>query len=635
MCGIAGIYSFTDARLGQTVAAMTETLHHRGPDGHGYIALQAGQKRLAPASNQAENVAGRLFFGHRRLSIVDLDGSAQPLSNEDGSIWVVFNGEIYNYQDLRRDLIARGHTFKEAGDSEVLVHLWEEYQEKMLERLVGMFSIALFDTNRNTLFLSRDRYGQKPLYYWQTKSTIAFASELQALRKIPGFPKQQIDQVAAAQYFRYGYIPSPRTIYQNCRSLPAGHFLLQQQDHSQIVQYWQPRVSGDSKPITLDELQQEFDEAVRLRLMADVPLGAFLSGGIDSTLIVASMSRQLKDPVTTFTINSGNSWFDESEAATMASNHLGCNHYEEAVKPDLVAVSQRLASHYGQPFADFSSVPTYYVSRAARRRVKVALSGDGGDELFAGYERYTNSRWTKILANVPSIIRQSGAAMSHRIPGLPPGLGGRVADFLLSAGSVVQKGENLSSTFHETWRKSAFTPELLQVSQHNPDVEHFATLFSQATSRNEIERWLEVDQRMYLSDAMLVKVDIASMAASLECRSPMLDHRFAELANRLPMSAKLTQGQSKTALRQLNARYLPATIANAPKKGFSLPLGEWMRGDLKEWSHDMIFDRPSWQPFLRQEAVRQLWLEHQTKKWDHTQRLWSIVAWNLWAQAWD
>ncbi|MBF0380652.1 MAG: asparagine synthase (glutamine-hydrolyzing) [Magnetococcales bacterium] len=635
MCGIAGIYSLVDARLGSTVAAMTETMVHRGPDGHGYISLKGGQKTTGPATLTADQGMARLFFGHRRLSIIDLAGSRQPLANEDGSVWVVFNGEIYNYPELRRELTAKGHNLKEAGDSEVLVHLWEEYQEKLVDKLVGMFAIAIYDSNRDTLFLARDRFGQKPLYYFQSGPITAFASELQALRQSADFPRDEIDAVAAAQYFRYGYIPSPKTIYKNVLSLPPGHYFIQTKGMCYQKQYWQPRVSGQGGVFDLEELEAVFDEAVRLRLRADVPLGAFLSGGIDSTLIVASMAKQLSNKVATFTINSGDSWCDESQAAKLASQHLDCNHYEELVKPDMVEVSSKLARHYGQPFADYSTVPTHYVSSAARKKVKVALSGDGGDELFAGYQRYANYTITNILAHMPTAIRRSGAGIANLLPGLPARLGGRVADYLNSVGSVSYKGENHSLNFHERWRHSVFTPELIRDTETDPDTEKFAKLFAEAKSANKIERWLEVDQRMYMCDAILVKVDIASMAASLECRSPMLDHRFAELANRLPLSAKLKPRRTKAALRELNAKYLPNSISNATKMGFNIPLNDWMQDGLKDWSHAMIFDSPSWEPFLQKEAVEGLWQEHQSSKWDHSQRLWSIIAWNLWDQAWQ
>jgi asparagine synthase (glutamine-hydrolysing) len=634
MCGIAGIYSLVDAALGSTVAAMTKTMEHRGPDGHGYICLKAGIPKTGPATLEADSGAGKIFFGHRRLSIIDIAGSMQPLANEDGSVWVVFNGEIYNYPELRRELTEKGHNLREAGDTEVLVHLWEEHAEKMVDKLVGMFAIAIYDTNRDTLFLARDRFGQKPLYYFQSGPITAFASELQALRQSADFPTGKIDAVAAAQYFRYGYIPSPKTIYQNVFSLPPGHFFLQTKGMCQLKQYWQPRVEGNGGILDIEELEAAFDEAVRLRLRADVPLGAFISGGIDSTLIVASMAKQSSQQVSTFTISTGDTWGDESKAAELASRHIGCNHFEEAVKPDLVDISNKLARHYGQPFADYSSIPTYYVSAAARKKVKVALSGDGGDELFAGYERYANYRITNLLAHLPASIRHTGAAISHRLPGLPTGFGGRVADYLNSVGSVDYKGDNHSMHFHGSWRKSAFTPELLQNTETNTDTQRFSTLFHEGKSPNEIERWLEADQRMYLCDAILVKVDIASMAVGLECRSPMLDHRFAELANRLPMTAKLKPGRTKIALRELNAKHLPEAITNAPKRGFNIPLNSWMQGSLKDWSHAMIFDSPSWEPYLRGEAVEQLWQEHQSKKWDHSQRLWSIIAWNLWDQAW-
>ena len=369
MCGIAGIYSREAAPLGRVVAAMTEALRHRGPDGCGHVRLPVGEAAPGPVTADIDERPGRMFFGHRRLSIIDPQGTVQPLANEDGSVWVVFNGEIYNYPELRTELAAQGHVLREAGDTEVLVHLWEAHREGMLERLVGMFAFALFDTRRDTLFLARDRFGQKPLYYWQRGAMTAFASELQALRCIPGFPAERIDPTAAGQYFRYGYVPGPRTIHPGVRSLPPGSFLLVEGGRASLGSYWRPRVTGSARNIPLEAVQERLDEAVRLRLRSDVPLGAFLSGGIDSTLIVASMARQLPSPVDTFTIATGHAWCDESEAARLASRHLGCNHFEEPVQPDFVAISQRLARHYGQPFADYSSVPTYLVSRTARRRV--------------------------------------------------------------------------------------------------------------------------------------------------------------------------------------------------------------------------------------------------------------------------
>ena len=262
------------------------------------------------------------------------------------------------------------------------------------------------------------------------------------------------------------------------------------------------------------------------------------------------------------------------------------------------------------------------------------MSGDGGDELFAGYERYANFRWTRLIAGTPEFARRLGALTAARLPGLREGLGGRIADFLAPAGDVAHKGENHSGTFYDAWRRDAFTPELSGAETDEAEVARFAALFREGASEDEMERWLEVDQRLYLCDNILVKTDIASMAVGLECRAPMLDHRFAELANRLPMSAKLGKHGTKTTLRQLNARRLPPAFARARKKGFTLPLGAWMRSDLREWSHAMLFDTPAWEPYLRPDAVRRLWEEHQTRRWDHTMRLWSVMAWNLWARAW-
>lgn len=613
---------------------MTNALAHRGPDDWGYMALNPGEAVEKPASRTPPSSPNRVWLGHRRLSIIDLAGSHQPLRNENGTVWVVFNGEIYNYVELRNHLSKKGHIIRESGDTEVLVHLWEQYGEQMVKHLVGMFAFALYDTQNDVLFLARDRFGQKPLYYWKNGTVFAFASEIQGLWRLENFPSDNLDEIAACQYFRYGYIPGPRTIFRNVRSLLPGHYLVASKENLKIQQYWKPQVVGQKNACDLETLEALLDEATRIRLRSDVPLGAFLSGGIDSALVVSSMVRQSEKPVKTFTITTGKYWCDESKPARITSNRLGTNHHEFQVMPDLVDITGKLAAHFGQPFADYSSVPTYYVSRETRKHVTVALSGDGGDELFGGYERYIHHPWATMAGRIPYGPRFFLATLIWKYLHIGPLSSGLIGDFLVTAGDAAYKGENHSYTFHDYWQQRCFQPgfpsTMRQLNQN--EIGRFTQLYNEAVSENPLERWLEVDQRMYLADDILTKVDISSMAVSLECRSPFLDHKFAEAVNRIPLSKKLYRGKSKVILRDLAERRLPSAICGLPKKGFTLPLAHWMRGDLKDWSHDMIFqNQSSWDAFLCPKTVGLLWEEHQNGWYDHSKRLWIVIAWTMWA----
>ncbi|MEA2011961.1 MAG: asparagine synthase (glutamine-hydrolyzing) [Verrucomicrobiota bacterium] len=635
MCGICGIYSNESINKFDVLKRMTDSLVHRGPDDYGFIMLNPGEN-MNPETvdlRSPQNRPVRTFFGHRRLSIIDLKASQQPLSNENGSVWTIFNGEIYNYAELRENLIQRGHILKTEGDTEVLVHLWEEYGEKMLEYLVGMFAFAIYDTNSDALFIARDRYGQKPLYYSKNTKEFYFASEIQAFKSAGILNKSDIDNSAVAQYFRYGYIPGPRTIYNNLRSLEAGHYILLQNGKMSKEQYWKPNVSGQKTSIDLVELQTLFDESVRLRLRSDVPLGVFLSGGIDSSLIGASATRQLpKESLKTFTISTGDHWCDESETARSIANYLGTEHSTFSVKPDLVDISKKLAIHYGQPFSDFSSVPTYYISRETAKNVKVALSGDGGDELFAGYGSYINKTKYSILGRIPDFMRKSLAVTSEKIFATPNS-GRNIFDALMSASLPGQKGENISGLFYSHWQKQCFANDFRETleKQGTTEINKYYRYYSEAKSNNPVDKMLEADQRMYLAYDILTKVDIASMAVSLECRAPFLDHHFAEYANNISAKEKLKGGKTKYLLRKLAAEQLPKKIVNLPKKGFTLPMNQWIKSDLKDWMHSLIFDNPSnWTPYLQENKIKTMWKEHQSGKLNHTMRLWMVAIFNLW-----
>jgi asparagine synthase (glutamine-hydrolysing) len=629
MCGIAGIFSATPRAMGVTLGRMTDNLAHRGPDGQGFASLSPGFPRPEPAAVVPPTGEARVFLGHRRLAIIDLAGSAQPLRNEDGSVWLVFNGEIYNFRELAGELAAKGHVLREKGDTEVLVHLYEEYGPDMAARLNGMFALAIYDTRTDTLFLARDRYGEKPLFYFEAGGLFAFASELQGLWPVPGFPFDAVDAVAAAQYFRYGYVPSPHTIHTGVSCLPAGHVLTRQGGRTHVSAYWRPRVTAGDPAMDVAELGALVDEAVRSRLVADVPVACFLSGGIDSSLIAASM-RAL-GPVDTFTIATGGP-DDESVVARETARVLGTNHHEYRVEPEFTAIAARLARHYGQPFADYSCVPTYYVCRETARSVKVALSGDGGDELFAGYDRYANLR----LAGLVGLGGPLARSVLPRLAGLVAGPGdGRyqLRDFLASARSYPAKGENASSCFHEAWRRAVFT-DVLRRADAAAHTARFGALYAEAAGNTALERCLETDQRMYLPDDILAKVDIAAMAVSLETRAPFLDHRLAERVNALPDEQKLMGRKTKLLLRALARRRLPSALAELPKRGFSLPLASWLRGDLAAFARDTLLGAPDlYADYLRPAAVACMLDDHLSGAADHALRLWMVISWCLWRRA--
>ncbi|HOK04497.1 MAG TPA: asparagine synthase (glutamine-hydrolyzing), partial [Victivallales bacterium] len=406
MCGIAGIFNTEKKDRLNDIHSMTLRISHRGPDAWGYLVTTPGEKAYFTYNSVVPDKKAKLYFGHRRLSIIDIEGAKQPLSNEDFSIWVVFNGEIYNYIELSEFLKKRGHLFKTTGDTEVLLHLWEEYRENMLHHLVGMFAFALYDANRDFLFLARDRFGQKPLFYAEREGDFFFASELQAFWGLKEFSDVSINKTAIAQYFRYGFIAAPLTAYQGIYSLPAGHWISAINERKILKQYWKPNVCG-TKEADLEKIKSLIAESVKIRMRSDVPIGAFLSGGIDSSLITSYMVEQSVNPVKTFTVSSGVEYIeDESVVASEIAKILNTEHIEIRVKPDFLTVADKLARHYGQPFSDHSAVMTYYVSEGARQYVKVALTGDGGDELFAGYTGYLKLNFYRFFGSLPFELKK-------------------------------------------------------------------------------------------------------------------------------------------------------------------------------------------------------------------------------------
>ena len=627
MCGICGFInpSFSDA--GVVLETMTEAIRHRGPDDHGYLSVnrapghsESAVRRLNHSVKNAD-----IYLGHRRLSIIDLTQGHQPMSFDEGSLWITYNGEIYNYREIRQELETRNYKFHSDSDTEVLLAAYAEWGQECVNHFRGMFAFCIVDRKEQKLFLARDHFGQKPLFFHKNGHCFAFASELQSLRQLPGFPRDKFNVQAFGHYFRYGFIPSPNTAFKDVYSLKPGHTLTVEfgSGNYEVRQYWKPSVTADLI-IKEEELTAKFDESVKLHLRADVPVGVFLSGGIDSSLIASSAINEVPSGLKSFTISTGDTWCDESQEAKQIADHLGTDHLCHTVEPDFINVIEKLVTHYGQPFADFSCVPTYYVSAVAQQKVKVALSGDGGDEIFAGYKRYLNYHFTDIISMIPWAIRKiiSSALKSRSYNRL-------WSDYFLSANKLPAKGENHASRFHNWRRHSCYTDLFASElkSQQQEESDHFIYLYNNTTATDPVAKWLEVDQQMSLSDNMLVKVDIAAMATSLETRAPFLDPDFATLANRISLNQKLNNGVTKSILRNIADKRLPKGISGLPKKGFTMPLKDWMRTDLRDWCYAALFDNPDyWSPYIRSDSVREMWRKHQQGTLNNSSRLWQLIA---------
>jgi len=613
MCGIAG-YVLARGRADQeTVARMCDQIRYRGPDDSGYY------------------VDGRCALGMRRLSIIDLATGHQPIPNEDRSLWVVYNGEVYNYQELHQDLVNRGHRFTTASDTETLLHLYEEEGVGGLPRLRGMFAYALWDAQRGELLLVRDRFGKKPLYYAHLPQGLFFGSEIKCLHAagidLPTDPE------ALKLYFLLGYIPDPYSAYQTVRKLEPGCWLLYRADGSVSQgRYWRmPEPEARERPgfspeDTCQRLRQTFDEAVKMRLIADVPLGAFLSGGIDSSLVVASMARQSPDPVKTFSIGFEESEYNELEYAALVARRYETDHHELVVRPDSVSLVEKLVHHFDEPFADSSAIPTYLVSDFAAQHVKVALSGDGGDELFAGYERFQAIEGLLFMDRVPAFLRAGLAALARW---LPFSAYGKNYLHMLSRSSPMDRYfENNFSNY--SLRQQLLQPEWMLPADYGFLMQMMPDSFLPATA-DPVSQALYFETAVNLPGDMLVKVDRMSMAASLEVRCPLLDHALGELAASIPTSWKIREGRGKYILVKALGDTLPPELLTRKKMGFGVPLDHWFRGALRDMLHDHLtgsrfLDRGIVSPAF----VTHLLEEHRTGRRNHAHWLWSLLVLEMW-----
>jgi asparagine synthase (glutamine-hydrolysing) len=593
---------------------MTSTMRHRGPDGTGYLTRPG------------------IGLGMCRLSIVDLEGGTQPIFNEDRTVAVVFNGEIYNFVELRRELVAAGHHFATESDTEVLVHLYEDLGTGLVKHLNGMFGFAIWDAAKKLLFIARDRLGEKPIYYRLLSDTLIFGSELKALLKYAPAHGNDLSIDSIDDYLAYGYIPAPRSIFRNVHKLPAASTLVYQSGKVSVERYWSPpwfEREGAPRPESelLDEFHSLLLDSVKLRLRADVPVGAFLSGGIDSSLIVAMAAGVSARPLSTFCVAFDESNADESAQARLVAERCGTQHHEIVVSNASLDILPRLVEQYDEPFADASSVPTYYVTREASRHLKVCLSGDGGDELFGGYSQYLWEPWERAVSGwSPAVRRTVFTSLASAVPPYVKGRGW--LERLASTGAV--RHQRSIGIFSPEERRALFRPEF--VKHVNTDAWLFKDFFA-GNSLGEIERRLAADQATYLSDDILVKVDRDSMLNSLEVRVPFLDHRLVEFANKLPLEMKVRNGMQKYLPRQLLKKLGLDDVASRPKHGFGLPLQVWMAGEQASSVRELLLSADSrCHALFRANAIRQ-WLDrNRTHGRDFGERLWALLWFEQWCR---
>jgi asparagine synthase (glutamine-hydrolysing) len=619
MCGIAGFVESPTARSPfgpdeshARIHRMCDVIRHRGPDDEGVFV--------------DEGVA----LGMRRLSIIDLSTGHQPIHNEDRTVWIVFNGEIYNFRELRAELEAAGHRFYTSTDTEVIVHAYERWGTTAIARLRGMFGLAIWDLRSKSLLVARDRIGIKPLYYAEANGRLYFGSELKSLLEAPELSRD-LDLDALDHYLSFLYTPRDRSIFTSVRKLPPGHLLTWQNGKVRVERYYQlpaGETYSGSEADAVGDLRAVLCDAVRSHLISDVPLGAFLSGGIDSSLVVGLMTQTSGARVKTFSIGFDEPAFDELEHARRVARHFGTDHHEFVVKPDGVGILDALISHFDEPFADSSAIPTWYVSEMARKHVTVVLSGDGGDELFGGYDRYVpHPRVVAFDRYSPRALRNVAAIAAAR---LPHGVRGK--NFLRHVGRDDQGRYLDSIRFFSTDEKPSLLSRdvLRQLSATDPE-SRLASHFERYAQLPWPSQMMRFDAETYLPEDVLTKVDRMSMAHSIESRVPLLDNEVIEFASSLPASMKIKGGRRKHVLKEVAATLLPAEILDRRKQGFGVPLGTWFRGNLRELFADTLLSPASLQRgYFQPLFVRQLVDEHLSGKRDHSLRLWQLVVFEKW-----
>jgi asparagine synthase (glutamine-hydrolysing) len=620
VCGIVGQAS-REGRPGDraTLERMCAALEHRGPDSRG-LHVDAG-----------------VGLGIQRLRVIDLATGDQPIFNEDRSVVVVLNGEIYNYRELRAELERSGHGFTTRSDTEVIAHLYEEDGARLVHRLHGMFGLAVWDARRRRLLLARDRVGKKPLYYAHLGEQLSFASELAALLQDERVPRD-VDHRALDAYLAYRWVPSPMTAFRAVRKLPPGSTLTFEDGQATVDRYWRldfsrTRPVGDPREVH-EELRAQVRAATARRMISDVPLGAFLSGGIDSTAVVAAMAESSSEPVKTFSIGFTSEKFNELPLARLVAKRFGTEHHELIVEPDALELIPRIVRHYGEPFADDSAIPSFYVAEMARAHVTVALNGDGGDESFGGYPRYAVNRASAQLERLPMALRRALANVGMRVPESGtidswPSRIRRAAETLALDGSA--RYVAYMTHLNGVRRERLYTDEYRRLVGDSVALDVMARPWRESSAREIVNRMLDVDVQTYLPDDLLVKMDIATMASSLEARSPFLDHELMEFASLLPADLKVRGRETKVVLRSALRGWVPDEILDAPKRGFRLPLGDWFRGELRGFTRAVLLDsRSAGRGYFEQSYVRELLDRHAAGVQDHSQGIWTLLMFELW-----
>ncbi len=628
MCGICGILNTrSEGNIKEEIIRnMCSVLKHRGPDDEGIY--------LGWGKDGRKNIG----LGIRRLAIIDLDTGHQPIHNEDRTIWIVCNGEIYNFRELRKDLEIKGHCFYTNSDVEVIVHLYEEYGPKCLQFLRGMFALAVWDDTKKSLLLARDRIGQKPLCYTEVDNKLVFASEIKSILQVKQIPRE-VNIEAIHNYLTYQYVPSPLTAFKGIFKLPPAHYLLWENGKISIEQYWSLNAVNKIK-MSEDEycsrLRDLFEESVKLRLVSDVPLGAFLSGGLDSSIVVGVMSKLMKEPVKTFSIGFREEKYNELNYARIVANHFKTDHHEYIVKPDALDVLPKLIWHYNEPFADSSALPTYYVAKMTSQDVTVALNGDGGDESFAGYPRYKAVKLAKYYEKFPQCIRDMINGIVRKIP-YSPEQKTMLRRFRRFAESMNYSPERRYirwiSIFDNERKKDLYTPFFKEAVQGIDAFSYAENYYNNSKYSDFLDSTLFVDIMTYLPGDLLVKMDIASMANSLEARSPFLDHKFMEFAASIPANLKLKGLSSKYILKKAFSELVPAPILKRKKMGFGVPISHWFRNELKEYLHDDLLSRRCLERgYFQTKYLKLIIDEHTSGRYDHGYRLWALLNLELWQQ---
>jgi asparagine synthase (glutamine-hydrolysing) len=612
MCGIAGIVSLGDAPVHRPeIESMCQSILHRGPDEDGFY------------------MSHGVGMGMRRLRIIDLDTGRQPVRNEDGTVWTVFNGEIYNYKKLRTRLQALGHTFYTSTDTEVIVHLYEEYGDECVQFLRGMFALAIWDTKEKRLLIARDRLGIKPLYYTMVNDRLCFASEMKALLELPEVSRD-LDWNAVGHLVSYLTTPGDQSILRGIKKLPPGHLLsLSRGGSIKVEPYWDAHfapATGRTEESFVEELRALLDESVQLHMVSDVPIGAFLSGGIDSSSVVASMAKASSRPIKTFSIGFQEAGFDELPAAREVARAFGTDHHEEILVPDALNVIDKIVWHLDEPFGDSSAIPTYMVSELASKSVTVVLSGDGGDELFAGYDKYLVEKKERRFDKLPPFVKRLAGAVGEALP--DPARG---KNFLTHFGKTgAERYLDASTLFRLSQFPRLFTPDVLQnvlPGAGNFDVSRF-----QSKTGNWLSALQYRDLKNYLPMDILTKVDRMSMAHSIETRVPLLDHKIVEFAGRIPPEMQIRDGRTKHILKSAMSGVLSDNIINRPKHGFAVPLGAWFRGKLDDFARDILLSSRSRQRgVFNSHYVEGLLAKHSTGR-ELDLHLWTLISFELWCR---